>query len=901
MRAEDIEYWRSADAAFDRLLDMPVSDRAAALAAMDLAPAVRARVQRLLTADVGGEELAAAVVGAHGPLAGRRLGRWMIEHEIGRGGMAVVYRAHAADAPDRTAALKLLTLGALAGAGRQRFEREQAILARLNHPHIATLLDSGIADDGTPWIAMVLVDGERIDHWCTARGLDTRARVRLCLNVCAAVAHAHRNLVVHRDLKPSNVLVDGEGHVRLLDFGIARLVDDTQQERTATHWRALSPQYAAPEQFAGAAQSTAIDVFGLGALLYAVLSGCPPRPDGQSQVIIAPSKVPPGAARGALPPALLRGDLDAIVLQALAEDPAARYASVEALAADLQRFLDGQPILARRAPLSERVRRTLRRHGLPITLATVAVTALVGGAAVALDRAREAQAQAQAAAASRTVALDSLARANALRDYLLGIFETQAPGRPRNELPSTAQLLDEGERLALDSAIGDPIARADMLDAITQVRLARGDAQRASRLIERSLQLSEAMPTGAASVKARALLRRAGAQRIERQFDPAMRSLREAQALAAQSGADALGEEIQLELANALLEQRRYDDAIAVLRPLDRLAQTHPDFAPRLREGIQSALGVALGGSGQHRESQRYRELALATKRERYGDRHFLVAVALANASGGNRTIGAFDTAEQQAREAIAIYDSVFDAPSEYRGSARLAIGWVELARGRYARAIAAFDAGNTEFAQARGIAVASDYPFFHWSRGLALAQSGEREAAVTALTRAENGLSRNPAAYALPAAKASAWLAIVHCDAGDTRAATGALARMRQWAAAAASVAADDTALFGEADARCALAACDLAAAQARLMPIIASDRKLDRGLAADATRRLLLAAHLARAQGDSAAAVQYAQQGLQQLRDAGLDSHPLHARVRSMAAGARDTAPHAACGHGE
>src|SRR5690606_19351408 len=173
-------------------------------------------------------------------LVGQRLGRWRLQEEIGRGGMAVVYRATAEDgAEGQVAAVKVLTLGSVARHGRDRFLQEQQALLRLRHPYIAALYDAGVSADGTPWLAMQLVEGEPIDRWCTRRGLDAAARVRLMLQVCAALDYSHRNLVVHRDIKPSNVLVDADGHVRVLDFGIARTLDGEGLALTSTALQAL--------------------------------------------------------------------------------------------------------------------------------------------------------------------------------------------------------------------------------------------------------------------------------------------------------------------------------------------------------------------------------------------------------------------------------------------------------------------------------------------------------------------------------------------------------------------------------------------------------------------------------------------------------------------------------------
>ncbi|MGB5938714.1 MAG: serine/threonine-protein kinase, partial [Rhodanobacter sp.] len=289
MPASERELWVRADALLDRLLDLAEPERAPTLAAMSLPPELLDRVQRLLRAHARSGALEqplpwvadgeSAGERAAGGMVGRAIGGWELQRELGRGGMSVVYLACRGEGAHRQrAALKLLTLGALAGDGLRRFRHEQAILTRLNHPHIAHLHEAGETADGTPYLVIELVEGERIDQWCDARCLSVRERVALVLDVCAALAYAHRNLVVHADLKPSNVLVDGEGHVRVVDFGIGRLLDEELIEATQSRARALTPQYAAPEQLAGARATTAADVFGLGALLYRLLCGRPPRP-----------------------------------------------------------------------------------------------------------------------------------------------------------------------------------------------------------------------------------------------------------------------------------------------------------------------------------------------------------------------------------------------------------------------------------------------------------------------------------------------------------------------------------------------------------------------------------------------------------------------------------------------
>lgn len=475
----DLAWWRTADAAFDQLLALDPAQRWEALAMLRLAPEVHARVERLLRAEATPESpLDRPLTGPLAALGGRRFGDWVLEHEIGRGGMSVVWRARHSDSADRVAALKILTIGTLAAAGLQRFRREQRILARLDHPHIATLLDAGITPDGTPWLAMRLVDGNRIDDWCGARRLDSRARVRLVLAVAGAVEHAHRNLVVHCDIKPSNVLVDGDGHVRLLDFGIARLTDDSGTEATGTAHRALTPSCASPQQFAGLPASTGDDVFGLGALLYVLLAGIPPRTGLEPAITdLPPSRVRrAGPESEALPDVReVRGDLDAITMRALREDPAQRYPSVEALTEDLEAWLDHRPVRARGISVWYRTHRFLRRHWAVAILSCVAAASLIGGSLVALDRARVAEAE--------------RARAQAVQDFLLGIFAANQTDSSGNYVLSRREIAAEAaHRLAAADAVGeamDPalslgLARVLQLLGLREEAEARAHAARAA-------------------------------------------------------------------------------------------------------------------------------------------------------------------------------------------------------------------------------------------------------------------------------------------------------------------------------------------------------------------------------------------------------------------------------------
>jgi len=486
MSTEDHALWRAADQRLDQLLDLPAGEREAALQAMALAPALETCVRKLLRAherDDGPLDLAARDVG----LQGRQLGRWRLDEEIGRGGMAVVYRAHSEEAGEtRVAAIKLLTLGALVSGGGERFRREQAMLARLQHPHIASLLDCGVADDGTPWLAMSLVDGLPIDEWCDSRGLDIPDRVRLMLDVCDAVAYAHRNLVIHRDIKPSNVLVDNDGNVRLLDFGIGGLLESRQAGMTLTRMLAWTPQYAAPEQFRLAPASTAMDVYGLGALLYRLVTGRPPRlaqpmPGPDAEPVTLPSRAcldqdtqPPPLRR--IRSRTLRGDLDAVLLKALEPDPEDRYRSPDALLRDLRAWLKQRPVRARGSGTVYRLRCFIRRHRAAAVVGLVLVLAMGSGLAATLWQADRARAEA--------------ARANAAKDFLVGLFESADPESVTGRVPDTRDVLARGAETVGDTLASEPALAAEMLRLIGTVQTRLGDYERARAALHQALDLA---------------------------------------------------------------------------------------------------------------------------------------------------------------------------------------------------------------------------------------------------------------------------------------------------------------------------------------------------------------------------------------------------------------------------
>ncbi|REK09638.1 MAG: serine/threonine protein kinase [Acidobacteria bacterium] len=428
-------------------------------------------------------------------LAGVVLGVWRLERPLGRGGMAEVWEAVRADGTyEQRVAVKLIKRGMDSEEIVARFRRERQILARLEHPAIARILDGGVAPDGRPWLALEMVDGEPITDWCRRHRADLAQRMALVVEVCDAVAAAHRQLVVHRDLKPSNILVDSEGRVRLLDFGIAKLLAgdgaDSDGDATRTEARVLTPGYAAPEQIRGEPVSTATDVYALGVVAHELLTGQKPHRrrdrsgDGSASsaaverpsVVLARSAAEsdePGRPEQARHEArIVAGDLDAVVLTALRAEPERRYPSVSALAADLEAWLDGRPVSARPDTAAYRIGKFVGRHRFGVAASLLALLLLLSATAFALLQSREARLQAR--------------RAERVRDFLTSIFEVSDPIRARGEVVTARSLLDEGLRRSEDELATEPRLRAEIATLLAGLYRKLGEADVAATTAERA-------------------------------------------------------------------------------------------------------------------------------------------------------------------------------------------------------------------------------------------------------------------------------------------------------------------------------------------------------------------------------------------------------------------------------
>jgi serine/threonine-protein kinase len=436
-------------------------------------------------------------------LAGQRIGAWRVVSKIADGGMGSVVLAERADGGfEQQVAIKLLPRHLMAREANARFAEERRILASLEHPNVARLIDGGTLDDGVPWIAMEYVDGVSIDRWCDAEALSHRARIELVLQVCDAVGFAHRKLVIHRDIKPSNILVGADGIPKLLDFGIAKLVasdEGAAQEVTRAGMRALTPLYASPEQIEGQPITTAADVYGLGLLLYRLLTGRLPyvssstKPRDIERAIL--DATPERASRAVMTHAAdtqaatgvdhhrwarqqqraLRGDLDLILATALRKEPERRYESVSAFAGDLRNYLAKLPIRARGDSVAYRIRKFVERNKLPVGLAAVFVSAAIGLTWYYTERLKVERATAEQTAA-----------------FLTELFEAPDPYLRRESPLTVAELLDRGAAQAESDAELTPVVRARLLTTMGAVYDNLGRIEDSARITETALQLIEA-------------------------------------------------------------------------------------------------------------------------------------------------------------------------------------------------------------------------------------------------------------------------------------------------------------------------------------------------------------------------------------------------------------------------
>ena len=767
-RADDARHWARARELFDACVDLDAAQRKRYLLdATAGEPEVRALVERLLAthadlAPTRDDRIARGIDAGVGALwceapAGARFGAFRVVRELARGGMGVVYLAERDDGTvAQRVALKLVGSAQFGPASSMRLAREYRMLAALEHPHIARLIDAGTASDGTAYFAMEYVDGAPITRHCDERALPLRARLALFLDVCAAVQYAHAQLVVHRDIKAANVLVRDDGLAKLLDFGIAAPLADASSylDDASSPGAFLSPHSAAPEQFRPNDRiGVAADVYALGVLLCELAGGSRPIDvDGldanaaMERVAVTPPRLPSTAIddagarrRGADKRKLqraLRGDIDAIVARCLEKDPQRRYASVALLAEDIERHLARRPIAIRAHERGYRARRFVRRHALPVGLGALAATLLVGFVAYGIVTNRELERQRDEARMRERQAVFQRSRAEAVTDFLVGLFRSTTPEQTRGHAVSARELVDRGRASVEGGLAAQPDLKASMLSALSDVYLAFDDLDTAERLARGAAALRDA--SADAPLRAESLLQLAAIDN---------RRARPEDALAAIDAAAAAGtEETSLRMrwlatrADALHLLGRDEQSLALLHEgMDLAREAYGGDDPRLlRAAARYANGLRAVGRVDDAQAVLARILPLMRRNLAADDPELaevLLAMALHARNGGRAA-----EAEPLAREALEVDQRIYGEHSTQTKRAASALATIVSALGRdteaaglFERAIAidtaiygadSLQVGMDEFnlgSQLQTIAGRADEALAHLQRGVAI------------------------------------------------------------------------------------------------------------------------------------------------------------------------------------
>ncbi|HTJ24129.1 MAG TPA: tetratricopeptide repeat protein [Gemmatimonadaceae bacterium] len=629
--------------------------------------------------------------------SGRRIGAYQIAHEIGRGGMSRVFLAHRADGQfEQRVALKLLRPGLDTEIDQARFRAERQILASLNHPNIARLLDGGLTDSGQPYLVLEYVDGHPIDAYCDANALSIRERLRLFLMVAEATQYAHRNLIVHRDIKSSNIFVSVDGAVKLLDFGLAKLLEpdaygrESSRMQTVAHW--MTPEYAAPEQIRREAVTTLTDVYQLGAVLYRLLTGRLPFTTANGDLhelqaaVLRGDPMPPSAAIAGADAArgrLLRGDLDAITLKALRKEPVERYASVDALGDDVRRYLSGHPVLARRITPLYRMRRFVRRHRIETVAATGISLSVLVGAGVAMWQARR-------AARERDLAAAASRESQAVTSFVMGLFNASDPTVARGDPLSAVELVRRAVARA-DLLDAEPLAHARMLEVTARLYQSLGRYTEAFAILQRAIAIRRALRPG----------------------NPAE--------LAA-----ALGQ-----MSELLLRLGRYAAADSVARQALELQQRtlgreNPAVAGTLHQIASIAIYL-----GRLQVAERSQREALAVSQQAFGENDSLTAERQLQLGAIFRREGRMADAEREFRGGLASLSRALGPDNPQVADAMMALAYLlDEVRGRYAEA----DTLYRRAIQIRRRAFGETHPLFAASLldyAELMSRRGDRAAAV--------------------------------------------------------------------------------------------------------------------------------------------------------------------------
>src|SRR5688500_69013 len=697
----DPERWQRISPLLDALFELEPQARELRLAQLrDEDPALADELQTLITLDESHEDFLSEPLVA--PLAGLRaggeVGPYRLERLLGEGGMGQVWLAARADGLyQRRVALKLLRPGLTDSNLRIRFSRERQILARLAHPHIARLLDAGISSDGLPYLALEYVEGEPITDYCRALDIPVAQRLHMFQQVCDAVSHAHANLIVHRDLKPSNILVTPAGEVRLLDFGIAKLLDSEVPviEQTRTGVRAFTLHYAAPEQIRGEPVTTMTDVYSLGVVLYELLTDRKPyRLKRESDAAweeailltdpLRPSQTVQRRLEGDTPEdagqaaslrrraRVLSGDLDNIVLKTLSKKSEQRYPSAEALALDLRRYEDGRPVLARSQGVAYRLRKYVARHRW--ALGTAAMVTLVLGLSIALVAWQARQALAEAA------------RAQAMQDFMVGLFE-QAGGAP-GKATDLRSLLAAAEARDQAEPSRQPRTRAELLGLLARLRLGLGDYRAAAQLPERRAAIVDAAGDIPDSLRLESLALRGQLLALQGKALPCLELMRPSLGLARSEEAQlpAQASQFYSQLGRCRRAAGEHQGARQMYERALAVRRESPSDEVGIAENLID-LASLHADTGDNAAALRGYDAAMVRLRENVSARHPLAVNILRSRCAVYRAQGNEALAERDCEQAAALSVQLQGSDSRAGIDARRLLAALHVDQGRYAQA----------------------------------------------------------------------------------------------------------------------------------------------------------------------------------------------------------------------
>lgn len=708
---------------FQRAIELRGPELEQFLATVDAASPERARqLRRMLAADADPDESAlrepiaataeALAESAGDPWLGRRIGEWTLRRRLATGGMGAVFLADRAEREyTQQAALKLMSAQLLASRAVERFRAERQILANLNHPYIAKLIDGGTTDEGLPYFVMEYVEGEPLDTYCEQHSLDLPARLALFIKVCEAVDYAHRMLVVHRDLKPGNILVDANGAPRLLDFGIAKLLEPAPGEaggaRTIGGARAMTPEYASPEQVRGEPIAVTTDVYSLGVLLFRLLTGQSPYgPSPVSDVDLAraiadtpprrpslavtesspPERTPENARRVADIDRLRRrlvGDLDNIVLKSLQKEPERRYVTVAAFTADVRRYLANEPVEARGDAWTYRVSKFVARNTR--WLAAVAAALLVVAGIVAFYTLR--------LAAERDRAQVAAAQSKEISAFLGELFRSASPFETDGRAVTVIGLLDRG-RERIEQLDGEPAVQAELAQIIGMSYSALDGLDQALALLKKAVEFRE-RNAGADPLAFATALRDLGeVQRLRGEFQAGEASLRRAVTIREREighvstpVADALDR-----LGVVLFDDRRAGEAVKVLREaLDIQRRVGADDALTL--DILGNLGISLDTLGRLPEAERMMHENVQRSVELLGERSAQTLIRMNNYGLVLMRLDRYAEAHAVFSRTLALTRKVYPRPHSQTARVETTTAHALRYLGRFAQARALYEA----------------------------------------------------------------------------------------------------------------------------------------------------------------------------------------------------------------